>query len=210
MDGRFDRSGKHFPIQSRVSVPLDGGGRVIQVRVGGTRVIQDGEGRDGGFRENFETQRRTSTYQIANGRRQRILQQDVSSLDDTKGIRHFSTSGDTKASVVERFNRTLKKRLYRYFTVKNTLKYLPVLKELVLGYNRSYHCSIKMAPKKVRMSNEGRVWKTLYAPRLGAKRQTAKLKVGDRVRLNKNYRVFKKSYLPGWTKEVFLVARVMP
>ena len=64
-----------------------------------------------------------------------------------KGIHHFSTSGDTKASVVERFNRTLKKRMYRYFTVKNTLKYLPVLKELVTGYNRSYHRSIKMAPE---------------------------------------------------------------
>ena len=32
------------------------------------------------------------------------------------GIRHFSTCGDTKASVVERFNRTLKQRLYRHFT----------------------------------------------------------------------------------------------
>ena len=118
-----------------------------------------------------------------------------------KGIHHFSTSGDTKASVVERFNRTLKKRLYHYFTVKNTLKYLPVLKELVTGYNRSqlqsYRRSIKMAPEKVTMSNEGRVWKTLNAQRLGAKRKKAKLKVGDRVRLNKKYRVFKKSYLPG-------------
>ena len=72
-----------------------------------------------------------------------------------KGIRHFSTSSDTKASVVERFNRTLKKRLYRYFTVKNTLKYLPMLKELVTGYNRAYHRSIKMALEKVTMSNEG-------------------------------------------------------
>ena len=125
-----------------------------------------------------------------------------------KGIHHFSTSGNTKASVVERFNRTLKKRLYHYFTVKNTLKYLPVLKELVTGYNRSYHRSIKMAPEKVTMSNEGRVWKMLYAQRLGAKRKKAKLKVGDRVRLNKKYRVFKKSYLPGWTEEVFLVVRV--
>ena len=44
-----------------------------------------------------------------------------------KDIRHFSTSGDTKASVVERFNRTLKQRLYRYFTVKNTLNFVPVL-----------------------------------------------------------------------------------
>ena len=32
-----------------------------------------------------------------------------------KGIHHFSTSGNTKASVVERFNRTLKKRLSIFY-----------------------------------------------------------------------------------------------
>ena len=118
-----------------------------------------------------------------------------------KGIHHFSTSGDTKASVVERFNRTLKKRLYRYFTVKNTLSYLPVLKELVTGYNRLYHRSINMAPEEVMIGNEGQVWKA-------SEQKTAQLKVGDRVQLNKKYRMFKKGYLPSWTEEVFLVARV--
>ena len=126
-----------------------------------------------------------------------------------KGIHRFSTGGDTKASVVERFNSTLKKRMYRYFTVKNTLSYLPMLKELVLGYNRSYHRSIKMAPEKVNARNEEQVWKNLYAKQLGSKRPKPKLKVGDGVRLNKKNRVFKKGYLPGWTEEVFVVARVM-
>ena len=109
-----------------------------------------------------------------------------------KDIDHFSTSGDTKASVIERFNRTLKQRMYRYFTVKNTLKYVTVLKDLVLGYNRSYHRSIKMAPEQVTVQNEEQVWKNLYARRLGGKRTRPKLKVGDRVRLNKKYRSLKK------------------
>ena len=43
----------------------------------------------------------------------------------------------------------------------------------------------------------------------GIERPKPKLKVGDRVRLNKKYRVFKKGYLPGWTEEVFVVGRVM-
>ena len=126
-----------------------------------------------------------------------------------KDIRYFSTSGDTKASVIERFNRTLKKRMYRYFTVKNTLSLLPVLKDLVTGCNRSYHRSIKMAPVKVTTRNEEQVWKNLYAQRLKAQRIPPKLKVGDRVRLNKRYRIFKKRYLPGWTEEVFVVGRVV-
>ena len=44
---------------------------------------------------------------------------------------------------------------------------------------------------------------------MSTKRTLPKLKVGDRVRLNKIFRQFKKSYLPGWTEEVFVVARVL-
>ena len=97
---------------------------------------------------------------------------------------------------MERFNRTLKERLYRYITVKNTLTFLPVLQDLVLGYNRSYHSSIKMAPSKVTASNQEEVWNNLYSKRLNDKRLKPKFKVNDRVRLNK-FRTFKKGYLPG-------------
>ena len=37
-------------------------------------------------------------------------------LLEREGIKHFSTHGDAKASIVECFNRTLKERIYRYFT----------------------------------------------------------------------------------------------
>ena len=67
-----------------------------------------------------------------------------------------------------------------------------------------------MAPVKVTVQNEERVWNNLYAKRLKRTRSRPKLKVGDRVRLNKKYRVFKKGYLPGWTEEVFVVSRVVP
>ena len=70
-----------------------------------------------------------------------------------KDLHHFSTSGDAKASVVESFNRTLKQRLYRYFTVQNTLNFVPVLQDLVRGYNRSYHRSIKRAPDQLTQAN---------------------------------------------------------
>ena len=124
-----------------------------------------------------------------------------------KNIHHFSTSGDTKASVVERFNRTLKQRLYRYFTVKNTLNFVPVLQDLVRSYNRSFHRSIKRAPNQVTLTNTPEVWETLYGKK--GKWKKPLFKVGDRVRLNKKkFRQFKKGYLPGWTEEVFVVRGV--
>ena len=128
---------------------------------------------------------------------------------DEQGIKHFSTEGDAKASVVERFNRTLKERLYRYFTAANTLRFDDVLPDLVQGYNATRHRSIGMAPQDVTWDNEEAVWKGSYGPRLKGKKKPP-FKVGDRVRLNKIHRTFEKGYLPGWTEEVFLVHRVVP
>ena len=122
-------------------------------------------------------------------------------------IHHFSTSGDTKASVVERFNRTLKQRMYRYFTVNNTLNFVPVLQTFVKSYNRSYHRSIQMAPDQVTEANSRQVYANLYKNK---KVNKPTLKVGDRVRLNKKFRLFKKGYLPGWTEEVFIIRDSIP
>ena len=63
-----------------------------------------------------------SILRRSGGRRSRQLQTDkgkefynatFAKMLDRYGIRHFSTQGDAKASVVERFNRTLKGRMYR-------------------------------------------------------------------------------------------------
>ena len=115
---------------------------------------------------------------------------------------HFSTSGDTKASVVKRFNRTLKQRMYRYFTVNNTLNFVPVLQTFVKIYNRSYHRSIQMAPDQVTDANSRQVCANLYKNK---KVNKPTLKVGDRVHLNKKFRLFKKSYLSCWKEEVFVI-----
>ena len=64
-----------------------------------------------------------------------------------------------------------------------------------------------MAPDQVNLANSEQVWQNLYGKNK-RKRKVGTLKVGDRVRLNKKVRSFKKSYLPGWTEEVFVVRQV--
>ena len=126
-----------------------------------------------------------------------------------KDIHLFSTHGDTKAAMVERFNRTFKERMYRYFTAANKLNYLSALPRLVKGYNVTPHRSIGMAPAAVNSKNEKQVWDTLYKKRLEKKTKKSPFKVGDQVRLNKKRRPFKKGYSPGWTEEVFLIKNVI-
>ena len=55
-----------------------------------------------------------------------------------KGIQFFtSENDDIKASIVERFNRNLKSKLWRYFTRHDTLTYVDILDSVVDVYNRT-------------------------------------------------------------------------
>ena len=119
-------------------------------------------------------------------------------------VYHFTTENeDIKASIVERFNRTLKSKLWRYFTRHDTLSYMTVLDSMVDVYNRTLHRSIGMAPNDVTSRNKARIWFRLYADPLSYKEPA--LHVGDTVRISKARRTFKKGYLPQWTEEIFTV-----
>ena len=79
-------------------------------------------------------------------------------------VHHFTTENeDIKASIVERFNRTLKSKLWRYFTRHDRLSYMTVLDSMVDVYNRTPHRSIGMAPNDVTSRNKASVWFRLYA-----------------------------------------------
>ena len=132
----------------------------------------------------------------------------VQALFKQQGVHHFSTHGDTKVAVIERWNRTLKERMFRYFTAKNTLRYIDVLPSLVKAYNHTRHSSHGMKPANVTPSQGRQIWNKLYAHRLQTSKKTPLCQKGDKVRLNKKHRPFKKGYLPGWTEEVFLIQDV--
>jgi len=53
------------------------------------------------------------------------------------------------AAIAERFNRTLKEKMYRYCTAKHTRRHVDLLQDLVDSYNHTYHSSIVMAPADV-------------------------------------------------------------
>ena len=63
-----------------------------------------------------------------------------------KDIQFYTTNNQPKVSVVERENRTLKSKLYRYFTAVNSLRYIDVLQDLVDSYSNTYHRSIGRVP----------------------------------------------------------------
>ena len=126
-----------------------------------------------------------------------------------KGVKLFSTENETKASVVERFNRTLKTKMWRYFTANATYNYIDVLPDLMKAYNGARHRSIGRPPDEVNETSELNVWKTLYGKKERQKKTTSALRPGDVVRLSMVTRPFRKGYLPRWTEEVFTVDKVI-
>ena len=122
-----------------------------------------------------------------------------------RGVHHFSThNAETKASIVERFNKTLKDHMWRYFTKVQTLLYIP---DLVRTYNDTRHRSLGMAPSQLTARNQEKVWQRLYGH---DGKGVPKLNVSDRVRISKYKGTFEKGYETNWSEEVFTVHEVHP
>ncbi len=157
---------------------------------------------------------------LTSGRKPHLLQTDKGTefinksfqkLLKKENIHFFTTQNETKASVVERFNRTLKTKMWKYFTANNTHIYLKVLPKLLSAYNHSYHRSIKTTPASVTVHNADEVWRTLYGSDVRPTSRTKfKFKVGDTVRISMTTRPFRKGYLPKWTTELFTVSAQIP
>jgi hypothetical protein len=123
----------------------------------------------------------------------------------------YSTQNEEKSCIIERFIRTFKSIMYHYFTANNTYRYIDVLQDMVTHYNNTKHRSIKMTPVQASMpENEARAFLNLYDDVIHDRSELPKPKfsVGDKVRITKMHTVFKKSYLPLWTEELFEISAI--
>lgn len=126
---------------------------------------------------------------------------------------NFYTANDpaTKASVCERFIRTIKSLMYKYFTHAKTKKYLDVLYPLVDIYNNRIHRTIGMKPSEVNEFNVLRVWNRINknGTTMVFNSKPVKFTVGTNVRISNPKQTFEKGYEPLWSKEIFLVDKVI-
>lgn len=85
---------------------------------------------------------------------------------------------------IERFNRTLKSMIFKYFSLHDTYRWVDVLDDLLYNYNHSYQSTIQMKPIDVTEKNKNDVLlnieKSLFNPKI---KNDVQLKVGDIVRI---------------------------
>ncbi|KAF6037760.1 hypothetical protein EB796_003932 [Bugula neritina] len=124
-------------------------------------------------------------------------------------INHFSSNNqEIKASMVERLQRTLKAKLFKYFTHQNSHRYLDILNDLISSYNNSKHSAHNSTPNDVTVNNQEEIWHRLYTDSQSGQTNKLKYNVGDLVRISKYSTVFKKGYLPSWSEEIFTIAKI--
>ena len=121
----------------------------------------------------------------------------------------YATENEEKSSIAERWIRTMKEKMFKYFTDYKTNRYIDVLPDLVEDYNNTVHSSTKLTPVEAsKKENKLKVWRNLYPDRYKANRQNPKFSVGDRVRISKKKKVFEKGYTTRWTEETFIIKQI--
>jgi len=85
---------------------------------------------------------------------QEFRAKEVQTLQKRKNVQHLLAGNETKAAVAERVLKTIKTRIYRFFTYKQSYEYVNKLQMFAESYNNTYHRTIGMAPAKVTRNKE--------------------------------------------------------
>ena len=115
---------------------------------------------------------------------------------------------DLKCSCIERAHKTIRNKLYKFFTYKNSYRYIDVLAEFVKGYNATVHSSTGMAPATVTDSDVLTIWKRLQKKR--TRFIKPKYSVGQHICIIEEKAKFAKSAEQNFSTEIFRIAKVIP
>ncbi|KAL3107685.1 hypothetical protein niasHT_011698 [Heterodera trifolii] len=96
-----------------------------------------------------------------------------------KGIQKFETSSKKKAAVAERAIRTLKTRLYKYFSANNTSVWVDVVPKFLNAINNSVCRVTGLRPNDISDTNARDVWKRVYG--IAQLDKTPKIRAGETV-----------------------------
>ena len=120
-----------------------------------------------------------------------------------EGIQVYSTMSETKAAFAERTIRSLKNILHRYMEDFGH-KFLHKLPKFINTLNSRRNSSIDMRPNAVKNCD---FMSILYSKPLREFKKPT-IKIGDRVRISKYGLLFRKSYKPQFTREVFEIVAI--
>ena len=157
-----------------------------------------------GFRKIMKASGR-KPWRLATDQGKEFVTEPFQELMHNEDIQHFSPKSEIKCGVVERYNRTLKSRLWKYFTKNGTYNWINVLPKIVTAINNSKHRAIDCKPSSVNKDNADQLWLRLFGKKKKIK-TGFNFTIGDRVRISRQKGLFEKGYATNFTEEIFTVA----
>ena len=131
-----------------------------------------------------------------------------------KTVSHFTARNALHANYAERVIRTLKGKIYRYFTQFQTNRYIDVLPDIVSAYLNSVHSSTHFKPIEINNRNQQSIYEKIYLPMHIAQEQETNVKyeydVGDHVHTLESRNPFTKGYEQSFTQEIFEITYRTP
>lgn len=139
----------------------------------------------------------------------------------SKGFKWFTSQDFLKASIIERLILTIKRKIQKMFMFRNNTKWEDILPSVIMGYNKSYHSSIKLDPESANTDDPqvvATVYENLYGPKSrlnsGLKSEVLrpagqKVPLDSKIRLARYKHIFEKGYMPNFTDEIFQVGNVL-
>ena len=170
------------------------------------------------FEEIFKTSKRNPKYLWCD-RGMEFYSSIFTAFLQQNNIKLYSTESELKSCCVERLNNTLKHKMQKQITVyqlsKRPIHWIQILPKIVKEYNnidvhRFHGMTPHYASQEENQPKLDEIWKEIFLRSLPERRETAKFKVGDYVRLYRYKKAFEKGYKWNFTPEVFLIKKLLP
>ena len=97
------------------------------------------------FDEMFETSKRKPKI-LWSDKGSEFISKHFKEFLKKKDIKLYHTENEEKSNVVERWNKTIKNKMWKMFSANNNTVYWDKIDKLVDDYNKTRHSSIKMKP----------------------------------------------------------------
>ena len=84
-------------------------------------------------------QKQPSPQKLWTDKSKEFYNKQLKELLEKNNVDLYSTEDEEKSSIVERWNCTIKRTMWKYFTANNTTTYINVLPEIIDKYDGTYH-----------------------------------------------------------------------
>jgi hypothetical protein len=130
---------------------------------------------------------------VRTDRSKEFLNRSFQDMLKKEGIRfRVCRDPNVKCSVVERSHRTIRDKLYKYVTYKNTYRFIDVLPKFVKRYIDTVHSATGIVPSKVTDTDILKIWRKMRGKQTSVRRAPVKFKVGQHVQISKEKLKFAK------------------